>query len=149
MKHHLSDSVLQAWALNQPPSDPEAASHLEQCPQCKETFRNYQLLFSTLKAMEKPSLEMNIEAMVMPQLPTPQPATPAPGQSIIWLAISGIIVFAVPLLMMGNFIRNVFKGVSLIMLAIILVATVTIVVFLFRELINNYNKRNRLLNFYQ
>jgi uncharacterized membrane protein YcjF (UPF0283 family) len=149
MKNHLSDNVLQALALDQQQVNEEMITHLEQCDRCREALANYQLLFTALKTVEKPSLEIDIEALVMPQLPKPAPVRQPVGWGNIWLAALGVAIFSVPLFITGRFIRNLFKEVPVMMLSIILVGALIIVGFLLREIINSYKERKQLLNFYQ
>lgn len=147
-KRHLSEEELQQLALDPQHADPTWAAHIHNCPECSAAIANYRVIFSSLKTMEKPVFNFDVEKIVMAQLPAAKPSRQgAPWYSIL-MAMAAGIVFAIPLLVMNRFLIQLLKGIPVIILDIIIITALGIVIFQCGEILASYRKKMRLLNFY-
>jgi hypothetical protein len=141
---HLTEEILQQLALNEEHADPAINAHLKECGHCRTAVENYRTIFASVNAMEKPVFEFDAVGLVLPQLPEKKRFS---FKTAAFIAVISALVLA-PFILMNKTIIYLFENISLIMLGIILVATIGIVIFLFKELINSYKDKMQQLNFY-
>ncbi|OMP79641.1 hypothetical protein [[Flexibacter] sp. ATCC 35208] len=145
---HLSENEVQQLAMKLQQADPLQAQHLRECAACKTAIASYQAIFNSLKVMEGPTFDFDVEQLVMPQLPLPQKAVSNSKWSIIPTIGIAVAVFCIPIFIMSRFLSNLAKGIPEYTLYIIIVTALVIAGFLGREMVTSYREKIRLLNFY-
>ncbi len=71
---HLSEEDLQQVALEPAASAPILVDHLQVCSHCRVRLRNYQLLFTQLKAIPQPTLDVDLASLVLAKIDPPKAA---------------------------------------------------------------------------
>jgi hypothetical protein len=65
---HVSEEEIQLYVLDFTQVSPPVKQHLEQCADCMARVKVYELLFTDIQSLEKPSFDFDVAAMVLPQL---------------------------------------------------------------------------------
>ena len=65
---HLSEEEIQLYVLQANELTQPAKQHLEQCTPCQARAKEYELLFSGIQSLDKPSFDFDVAALVLPQL---------------------------------------------------------------------------------
>lgn len=75
IKQHLSEELLQRYAMEGISLDGADLLHLQQCTACQQLAETYQLVQTGLVHLAQPSLDMDLAAAVMAQLPASKPTS--------------------------------------------------------------------------
>ncbi|RFS19152.1 hypothetical protein DVR12_24575 [Chitinophaga silvatica] len=149
MTKHPTEEELQNFALGQLPADPKLEAHMHECLACQMAVENYQAIFSSIKSIEQPVFDFDVEQLVLSQLP--KSVTLPSRQFIIktlLLVITVITVVTGILMLMNEVFGQLLDNISLTLLSIILSSTLGIVTYLSSELLNTYRAKMQSLNFY-
>lgn len=144
---HLSDEEIQEYVLNKTTSSKKIIEHVALCESCKTKVANYTLLFAEISQQPASSFDFNVSDLVLQQLPETKPNNLFGSFIIYFLAFiaAGAIAFA------GYFFRksieNVFAGISVFFMYIIVIATVVIMIFKSMELYKKYQQKINMLDF--
>jgi anti-sigma factor RsiW len=147
-QEHLSENELQQVALEQQETDYEGAAHVQECATCATAIANYRTMFAALSTMEKPVFNFDIKKQVLAQLPVSTTGKSRFPWSLLLLSAIVAAILAITLFVMSSFFKNLFKGIPEMILYIMVVTTVTIIIFQCREMLLSYREKMRRLNFY-
>jgi hypothetical protein len=147
-QEHLSENELQQFALERQETDHEMAAHVHACAKCTTAIANYRVMFSALSTVEKPVFEFDIEKQVMAQLPVSTTAKSRFSWSSLLLCTIAVIIVAIPLFVMRSSFKELFSGIPDMILYLIVVTTLTIVIFQCSEMLTFYRKKMNVLKFY-
>lgn len=145
---HLSEDEIQQLAMKMQKADPLQAQHLQGCAACKAAVASYQAIFTSLKVMESPVFDFDVEQLVMPRLPQPQMAVPDNQWSLLSITGMAVFAFCIPIFIMSRFLSDLANGIPVFTLYTIVVTALVIAGFLGREMVTTYREKIRLLNFY-
>jgi anti-sigma factor RsiW len=147
-QEHLSENELQQFALEQQEANSELAAHVHECAKCSTAIANYQAMFAALSSMEKPVFDFDPEKQVLAQLPVSTTAKSGFPWSLLLLSTIAVTIIAITLFVMRSSFKNLFKGIPEMMLYIMVVTTLTIIIFQCREMLASYQKKMNLLRSY-
>jgi hypothetical protein len=144
---HLSETEIQEYVLNKNTCSTSIIQHLQLCESCKIKAANYKLLFAEISQQPEPSFNFNLPDLVLQQLPQAK-SNNLSGSFIIYfpafIAVAAI-TFA------GYFFRknieNIFAGISVFFMYIIIIATFIIMIFKSIEMYKKYQQKINMLDF--
>jgi hypothetical protein len=147
-QEHLSENELQQFALVQQETDHELAAHVHACAKCAAAISNYRAMFSALSAVEKPVFDFDIEKQVLAQLAVSTTAKSRYSWPALLMYTIAVIIVAIPFFVMSSYFKNLFTGIPDMILYMIIVTTLTIVIFQCGEMLAAYRKKMNVLKFY-
>lgn len=148
-QEHLSDDELQQLALEQEVPGQQWEAHIQQCAKCATAIADYRAMFAALSAMEKPVLNLDMERQILSKLPVVTTAKRPASHLPMWLGIAAITMAGITVWVMGNYFKELLKGVDSMMLCLLVATAITITVLQCREMLATYRKKMELLKFYQ
>ena len=146
INEHISEQDLQSAALDNAQLPPAANKHLDECAVCQASLKEYQLLFTSVASLQKPSFDFDVAELVMPLLPKKKKAmNKAP------LIICAVILFAglltLPFILFDYRIDGLWKTVSPWMMGLVGIVAVVFVVTNIADMYRNYRHQLQKLNF--
>lgn len=146
--HHYTEEVLQQFALEGIAGDQQLAQHLEQCAACRAVVEEYRLLFTEIRHLPKPSLEMNLEALVLQQLPVPvrkkQTSYARPLMGAIGVIV--LLLAGIPLLLFEYKLAGYWNNISLMVLGAIIIVTLIITILHVHDIFLRFYRKMQVLN---
>ncbi|MGN7724137.1 hypothetical protein [Chitinophaga sp. 22620] len=144
---HLTEEIIQAFALNGTHEDPLAMAHIRECETCRTAVESYVQLFSALDEMPVATFDFDVRALVQPQLPLPGKARP--------VLVPALAITAVTLLALGGagyYFRDYLSGIAGLSVPYLLYclgpAAVTLLVILAADLFGSYRQKMAKLEYY-
>ena len=144
---HLSDEEIQEYVLNKTASQKNIVEHIALCESCKTKVANYKLLFAEISQQPTSSFDFNLSDLVLQQLPQPKPRNVFGDFVIYFLAFVAASAIAFAGYFFRKNIENVFAGISVFFMYIIIIATVVIMIFKSIELYKKYQQKINMLDF--
>ncbi|PZR24830.1 MAG: hypothetical protein DI535_20690 [Citrobacter freundii] len=143
---HISEQEIQLSILDNSLLPASSKLHLEQCAVCRARVREYELLFSSIYAMPKPSFDFDVVELVMPVLPEKKRSTIR-----MPLIIAGIMMAAglagLPFLLSDYNIGGFWQTISPWLISMASIVAVTLVGASLSEMIARYRRQMRELSF--
>ncbi|MBW1297393.1 hypothetical protein [Aquimarina litoralis] len=99
---HATDEQIQAYVFDIHNSDDLVIEHIDSCTYCKSIANEYQYLSDSIKSIPEPSLNINLSASILKNLPQTQPKQSWDYTRITTLFILGFGVLAI----IGDLIIN-------------------------------------------
>ncbi len=143
-KLHLSENEIQQYAIDRSDVDANIAEHIHECEMCRSKLANYQLLFEEIKSIPKPAFDFDLSTLVLKQLPVKKVKF---SWGIIFVALLIIISATIFIDLFGRYFINLFKGISTILLCLIITSALCVLIYQCLELFNNYKKQMSKLKF--
>lgn len=142
---HLSETVIQQYALDRSACDAQVHEHMAVCENCSAKSINYELLFSEIKAISKPAFDFDLSGLVLEKLPVDE-------QRFSWIFLS-ISTFSFACLIIAvyifrDYLANIFRSISIMLLCLILVSALIIFIFHGVDVYKRYQRKMNSLNFY-
>ena len=142
---HLSENELQQYAINSNDVAATTAEHIRVCEQCRLKASNYKALFTEMKAIPKPVFDFDVAALVLAQLPAKkQPFS----RTTVLISCLVVMAAAIPISLFWGYIIQVFKGISVILLLLIVISAACVLLFQYIEIFNNHKKQMNALKFH-
>lgn len=148
---HVSEEEIQLYVLDLTQMSPPAKQHLEQCAHCKARVKEYELLFTGISSLEKPSFDFDVAAMVLPQLEEKKKASwyKVPVIALAILLAMGLL--SLPFFLFsgngGYNVSNLWTSISPWVIGIISVTAVGFVVINVWDAYSHYRHQMDKLNF--
>jgi anti-sigma factor RsiW len=142
---HFTENELQQYAEHSADVNPALAAHIATCGHCQAKVNNYRLIFGAIHAIEKPVFDFDVAAMVMAQLPAPALKRKFPW-AMMCTIIFVLLIFTVAVVAFQGYFMQLFKGISMIILSLIVFSAACVLVFQGIELFNNHKKQMRVLD---
>ncbi len=141
---HLSERALQDAAESNALLPATQAAHLHSCHLCQRRVAAYQHLFTATAHLPPPTLDFDLAASVLAQMPRPRPAFPWVLSGVAALVLGVVVAFVV---LFGSMLVPVFQslstglGAGLVAVVGLLVASQSL------ELLARHRRQMRLLTF--
>lgn len=142
---HLTENELQQYAEHSADVNPAIAAHLAICDHCQAKVANYRLIFGAIHAIKKPVFDFDVAAMVMTQLPAPAVRRKFPWAQLL-IGIFVLLIMTVAIVAFQGYFMQLFNGISMIILSLIIFSAASVLVFQGMELFNNHRKQMRVLD---
>lgn len=137
---HLTDAILQQYALDPGACAPSVAVHVRTCAACRRKVEVYQVLMTGLGQQVPPAFDFSVADLVLPQLP-------APAQRD-----SGMVLYALLLLVglcgaggvlygIGWPFGRLFRPVDPLLLALVVTGMLTTLVGVVADMYIAYRKK--------
>lgn len=142
---HLSETVLQALALNETQPDELLSRHLQSCASCRDKIDTYRTLFSALHDKEKFKFHFDLAALVLPQVIPEQPTLR--GWKLSWLLVLAGIFLTLPCAWIAiPYLRFLFFSVSAMTLLLVGAGFLMLTGLVVAELYQQYRERIQALH---
>ncbi|OQP64272.1 hypothetical protein A3860_20055 [Niastella vici] len=144
---HLTDSQIQQFVFEPAASDNACSTHIEQCAICRSKVGEYQMLFAEIEKLPADSFDVNLEAIIMKQLP--QPSIHKKEDKMLWYGIAAVcFLFVISVfLFFGKELAVLFGGVEWLTTALIGTAAICLLAFLAFDMYRAYRVKLKAFNF--
>lgn len=151
---HVSDEIIQAFALNENYHDAEAAAHLEHCETCREAVASYQRMFSAIEALPPGAFDFDVKALVLPQLPASAREKTQPKQKTALMPLLAAVLTVVPALGIGGYVfrkdlGEIFGPSRQYLLYCLGPAAVLLLLWMVTDMLSRYRQKMTRLEYYQ
>lgn len=144
---HLTEEIIQAFALNSTHEDPLVVAHIHECETCRAAAESYARMFSALEEMPVDTFDFDVKELVLPQLPARPKA-----RSIL---VPALAVIAGSLLALGGagwYFREYLSGIADLSVPYLLYclgpAALTLLVVLAADLFSSHRQKMTRLEYY-
>lgn len=147
---HVSEEEIQLYVLDLTQVSPTVKQHLGQCDYCKARVKEYELLFTGIRSLEKPSFDFDVAAMILPQLEEKKKASwyKVPVIALAILLAIGLLSLPFFLFSKGGYnISNLWSSISPWVIGIISVTAVGFVGINVWDAYSHYRHQLDKLNF--
>lgn len=144
---HLTDSQIQQFVFEPAALDDACNAHIQQCEICSNKVGEYRLLFAEIEKLPADSFEMNLEAIIMEQLP--QPVIPGKEDKMLWYGIAAVcfLIIISVFVFYGKELAVLFGGVEWLSTALIGTAAFCLLAFLAFDMYRAYLVKLKAFNF--
>lgn len=159
---HASEMELQEYALDKYGCSKQAITHIEVCENCQAGVAAYRLLFDKIKKQPKPAFDLDVYALLLPQISVGlqpikavqtavhagHPASRADRYFKYSMAVILFLIIGIPVYLVRKNIYYTFTGVSSFFLYTIIAAALIIVLLRIMNMYKRHQKRMKALHFY-
>ena len=145
---HVNDDEIQQYVLQKADCDIDIIKHIQSCENCKIKAEQYNLLFEAIKQQEKPAFDFNIADLVIEQLPKSRYKVSTDKLFSYFIIFISIIFLSIIFYFFRDSLLTVFKGISPILVALIITTVTCLFVILFIDMYRKYQAQMKALNFY-
>lgn len=143
---HVTDSQIQQFVFEPAALDDACKSHIQECDECQSRVAEYRLLFAEIEKLPPASFTMNLEAMIMKQLP--QPSIKRKEDKMLWYGIAAVCLFALSaFIFFGKELAVLFGGAAWLTTALIGTAAFCLLIFLAFDMYRAYLEKLKAFNF--
>ena len=143
---HLTEEIIQAYALRGTHEDPHVLAHIHACETCRAAAESYARMFSALEEMPAATFDFDVKELVLPKLRVRKRNRPAlvPVLATIFglLALGGA----------GYYFSDYLGGIIGLSLPYLLYclgpAAVTLLVILAVDMFNSHRQKMEKLEYY-
>lgn len=148
INEHLNDEEIQQYVFQKTECNVDILDHIESCETCKIKAVQYNLLFEGIKQQDKPAFDFDIADLVVEQLPKPRQKVS--NDTSFWYLIILISIFSLSIIfyVLRHSLSDLFKGITLILVALVITTALCLFVILFIDMYRNYQTKMKTLNFY-
>lgn len=145
---HLKDDEIQQYVLQKTECDIDIVKHVQNCKTCKIKAEQYNLLFERIKQQDKPAFDFDLADLVIEQLP--KSGYKVSNDKLFSYFIIFISVFSLCIIFyfFKESLLSLFKGITPILVALIITTVVCLFVILFIDMYRKYQTRMKALHFY-
>ena len=160
---HLSDDMIQQFALEAQGIDEPSETHIAGCKYCQLRAENYRVLFTRVAQQPPATFDFDISALVLNQLPPaginrmatlPQP-TPARvrasrGKSTLAIVVACMFLtgaISAALYFMQDYFGDILSGLSIMITYLIIITVLLVLGFLVYDEYVKHNKQIDSLDF--
>jgi len=136
-QEHLSEELLQIYAMDKSGCSPAQLDHAVTCSVCQERAALYALLFKEVKGLPKPAFDFDLSELVLTQLPQSRNGFQFNTTLFYVLAICAI---AIPCWLFKSYLLQLFSGIMPITISMLVMAVVLIFLFQGIEVYRKYQK---------
>ena len=147
INEHLSDEEIQEYVLHKMASPEIINDHIEHCESCHAKVENYLLLFAEISHQPEFSFNFDVSDLVMQQLPQSKPGNVFGNFIIYFLSFIAVSAIAFAGYFFRKNIENIFAGISVFFLYIIVIATFIIMIFKSVDMYKKYQRKINMLDF--
>lgn len=146
MKHlHLSDEILQAFALNERQDD-TTAEHLSACSICRQRLEAYQHLMAGIEQIKPEVFSFDVTALAMDQIGRYEKKKNKKENLVFWgvsaIVSIGISGFAIPFV---PTVFAIFNSESIFTTLLVIGTGLAVLLFLLADAMRQYQKKERQL----
>jgi hypothetical protein len=145
---HVNDDEIQQYVLQKADCDIDIIKHIRSCETCKIKAEQYNLLFEAIKQQEKPAFDFNIADLVIEQLPKSRYKVSTDKLFSYFIIFISIFSLSIIFYFFRDSLLSLFKGISPILVALIITTVTCLFVILFIDMYRKYQARMKALNFY-
>jgi hypothetical protein len=149
---HPSDMELQQYALDKSSCSKEAIGHIALCEGCQVAIKLYQLMVVEIKGEPSPAFDFDLSALVLSKLSgklmTKEAHAERFGFSSWLIALLTCCTIGIPFYLFRKNMLNVFEGISVLFMYIIVAAAAIIVLIRIMDMYRKYQQQVRSLNYY-
>jgi hypothetical protein len=145
---HVDDDEIQQYVLQKADCDIDIIKHIQSCETCKIKAEQYNLLFEAIKQQEKPAFDFNIADLVIEQLPKSRYKVSTDKLFSYFIIFISIFSLSIIFYFFRDSLLSLFKGISPILVALIITTVTCLFVILFIDMYRKYQARMKALNFY-
>jgi hypothetical protein len=145
---HVNDDEIQQYVLQKTDCDIDIIKHIRSCETCKIKAEQYNLLFEAIKQQEKPAFDFNIADLVIGQLPKSRYKVSTDKLFSYFIIFISIIFLSIIFYFFRDSLLSLFKGISPILVALIITTVTCLFVILFIDMYRKYQAQMKALNFY-
>jgi len=144
---HLTDLQIQQFVFEPTASDEVCKAHIQQCTVCRSRVEEYRLLFAEVEKLPEDSFDMNLEAIIMKQLP--QPSANKMEDKMLWYGIAAVCFLLVisVFIFYGKELAVLFGGNGWLTTALISTAAFCLLAFLVFDMYRAYQIKLKAINF--
>ena len=144
---HVSEEEIQLYVLDSKQVPPPVKEHLELCADCQARVREYELLFTSIQSLDKPSFDFDVAALVLPQLPEPEkaPSYKLAGFILITLAIAALV--SLPFLLFDYKIANLWNNISPWLIGLVAIVAIAFIGINIWDMYRRYRQQLQKLSF--
>jgi len=145
---HVNDDEIQQYVLQKADCDIDIIKHIRSCETCKIKAEQYNLLFEAIKQQEKPAFDFNIADLVIEQLPKSRYKVSTDKLFSYFIIFISIFSLSIIFYFFRDSLLSLFKGISPILVALIITTVTCLFVILFIDMYRKYQAQMKALNFY-
>jgi hypothetical protein len=159
---HASEMELQEYALDKYGCSKQAITHIEVCENCQAGVAAYRLLFDKIKKQPKPAFDLDVSALLLPQISVGlppikavqpafhagHPASLADRYFKYFMLVILCPIIGIPVYLFRKNIFYIFTGVSSFFLCIIVATALIVVLVRIMDMHRRHQKRMKALHFY-
>lgn len=145
---HLSDEIIQQYALEPSTCQEESIDHIEHCVVCQQAVSQYRMIFGAIREQPAFAFEEDLASIVLPALPNSK-ATRKEYPFLYWLLGLAIVSLAVPGVIFRKQLLKLFTGALPIFLYLMITAVIIFLFFQCLEIWQRYRNRMDQINYYQ
>jgi len=145
---HVNDDEIQQYVLQKADCDIDIIKHIRSCETCKIKAEQYNLLFEAIKQQEKPAFDFNIADLVIEQLPKSRYKVSTGKLFSYFIIFISIFSLSIIFYFFRDSLLSLFKGISPILVALIITTVTCLFVILFIDMYRKYQAQMKALNFY-
>ena len=145
---HLSDDEIQQYVFQKAECGIDIVKHIQHCRTCKTKAEQYSLLFEGIKQQDKPAFDFDLADLVIEQLPESGYKVSNDKFFCYFIAFGSFSSFCIIFYFFKESLLSLFKGITPLLVALIITTVVCLFVILFIDMYKKYQTRMKTLNFY-
>ncbi|MEO6228471.1 MAG: hypothetical protein ABJB11_22810 [Ferruginibacter sp.] len=135
---HLTETELQQYVVEPELISKQLMAHVQVCTICQTKSANYALLINGMQEAAKPAFNFDVSVLVLNRLPVPKRSFP---WATIIISLLSVALIAIVVVLFGSAMVTLFRGVSGIILTIMMGIAFVFVIFQAIEIVREYNRR--------
>jgi hypothetical protein len=146
--NHLNDAEIQQYILQKTQCNIDIVKHVQNCKTCKIKAKQYTLLFEGIKQQENPVFDFNLADLVIGQLPKSRVRVSNDKSFSYFIFFISLFSLCIILYLFRDSLLSLFKGITPILIGLIITSVISISVFLGIDMYKKYQTKLKCLNFY-
>lgn len=145
--YHVSDELLQEYAMNESIPDGNDLQHIAACTVCELKIQDYRSLMSSVATQEIPSFDFDVAATVLARLPVEKKKA-NDTKLIGMLVFMAMLIIFIPGYIFRDYLLKLINKSMITLFGIIGVAAIIIVIVQAVDMYKSYQQRMNQLNLY-
>jgi len=146
--NHLLESEIQQYSLDKLNCEKHIIDHIQSCENCRENVEAYSVIFSTIKDQPEPAFDFDLTEMVMQQLPQAKPKVIADKTMIFVLSFIAVLSIGFTIVFFWSYFSDLITKITPMLIYLVITSIVSLMLFLGIDLISEYHKKLKILNYY-
>jgi len=144
---HPKEKEIQEYVLDRSACSNTTIGHIESCTVCQEEVNSYTLLFTGIKQEPAASFDFDLEQLVMPLLPSPEPLMTTDRFVFGFLVVFSCLCIGVPVYIFWQNILYMFSGIPVYFIYVIIGSSSSVMLVKIWNMFKKYQNQMRILNF--
>ena len=140
---HLTEEELQEFGLDEASITKAASAHLHACQACREQLAAYRQLFAEIEKQPATAFDFDVSEAVMEKLPGRKRIK---FSLSLFMLIAVLMITAAVILLFGEEMSNLFKGIDWLVPVSILISVITAAAGFAYDVYKNYKTKIKLIN---